>query len=89
MAKIPDYGVQEHIAFVCATFFEGIESCSQYEHKEEEARRALDRTKLAAGDHQEPPPLVLGKGPRTRMSENPNQRNMGVDIVVSPNLDEI
>ena len=30
-AKIPDYGVQEHIAFVCMPFLEGIESCLQYE----------------------------------------------------------
>ena len=30
-AKIPDYGVCEHIAFICAPFFEGIESQSQYE----------------------------------------------------------
>ena len=32
-AKIPDYGVQEHIAFTCAPFFEGIESWSQYEER--------------------------------------------------------
>ena len=32
-AKIPDYGVWEHIAFVCAAFFEGIESRSQYEQR--------------------------------------------------------
>ena len=37
----------------------------------------------------EPPPSVLGKGPRTGMSENLNQQNMGVDLIVSPNLDEI
>ena len=30
-AKIPDYGVWEHIAFVCMPFFEGIESHLQYE----------------------------------------------------------
>ena len=32
-AKIPDYGVQEHIVFACAPFFEGIESRSQYEKR--------------------------------------------------------
>ena len=32
-AKIPDYGVWEHIAFICAPFFEGIESHSQYEQR--------------------------------------------------------
>ena len=30
-AKIPDYGDCEHIAFICAPFFQGIESQSQYE----------------------------------------------------------
>ena len=32
-AKIPDYGVWEHIAFVCMPFFEGIESHTQYEQQ--------------------------------------------------------
>ena len=32
-AKIPDYGVQDHIAQVCAPFFQGIESRSQYESR--------------------------------------------------------
>ena len=35
-AKIPDYGVHKHIAFVCAPFFEGIKSQSQYEKEEAE-----------------------------------------------------
>ena len=30
-AKIPDYGVWDHIAQICAPFFQGIESWSQYE----------------------------------------------------------
>ena len=30
-AKIPDYGVWDHIVQVCTPFFQGIESCSQYE----------------------------------------------------------
>ena len=49
-AKIPDYGVHKHIAFVCAPFFEGIESQSQYEkrrHRQEEHRH----TQMAVGDH--------------------------------------
>ena len=31
VAKIPDYGVQDHVALICAPFFRGIESHSQYE----------------------------------------------------------
>ena len=31
--KIPDYGVQDHIAFVSAPFFQGIESHSQYKQR--------------------------------------------------------
>ena len=30
-AKSLDYGVWEHIAFICSPFFQGIESCLQYE----------------------------------------------------------
>ena len=30
-AKIPDYGVWNHIVLICAPFFQGIESHSQYE----------------------------------------------------------
>ena len=30
-AKIPDYGVRDHIALVCGPFFGAIEGCSQYE----------------------------------------------------------
>ena len=32
-AKILDYGVREHIAFVCTAFFQGIETHSQYEQR--------------------------------------------------------
>ena len=32
-AKIPDYGVWDHIAHVCAPFFEGIESRFQYKNR--------------------------------------------------------
>ena len=30
-AKISDYGVQDHVVLICAPFFRGIESRSQYE----------------------------------------------------------
>ena len=33
-AKIPDYGVWDHIVQVCAPFFQGIESQSQYENRQ-------------------------------------------------------
>ena len=51
-AKIPDYGVQNHIALICA-FFQGIESRSQYETRQcqwEEECRCID----ASGDHCSP-----------------------------------
>ena len=32
-ARIPDYGVWDHIAQVCTPFFQGIESWSQYENR--------------------------------------------------------
>ena len=52
-AKIPDYGVQDHIAHVCAPFFQGIESQSQYksrQHRWEEEHGCID----ASGDHCSP-----------------------------------
>ena len=52
-AKIPDYGVMEHIAFVCSAFFKGIESCSQYEQRRKRWEEH-QQTKLAAGDHRAP-----------------------------------
>ena len=54
-AKIPDYGVRSHIALICAPFFQGIESHSQYKirwHQWEEECRHVD----ASGDHCSPPP---------------------------------
>ena len=53
VAKIPDYGVHDHIAHVCAPFFEGIESRSQYENRRcrEEEHRC---TQMALGDHCSP-----------------------------------
>ena len=53
-AKIPDYGVWEHIAHVCAPFFEGIESRSRYKsrrHQWEEEHRCAQ---MALGDHHSP-----------------------------------
>ena len=53
-AKIPDYGVWDHIAHVCTPFFQGIESRSWYESRrclwEEEHRHA----QMALGDHHSP-----------------------------------
>ena len=49
-AKIPDYGVCEHIAFVCAPFFEGIESQSQYGKRRHKQEEYWD-TQMAVGDH--------------------------------------
>ena len=62
-AKIPDYGVQDHIAQVCTPFFQGIESQSQYEsrrHRWEEEHRCID----ALGDHRSP-----SHGPERRTRE--------------------
>ena len=44
-AKIPDYGVWDHVVLICTSFFKGIESCSQYEtrqHQWEEECRHID-----------------------------------------------
>ena len=49
-AKIPDYGVWEHIAFACAPFFEEIESQSQYE-KRRHRWVGCQCTQMAVGDH--------------------------------------
>ena len=49
-ARIPDYGVWDHIAQVYAPFFQGIESQSQYENRQcqqEKEHRCTD----ALGDH--------------------------------------
>ena len=51
--KIPDYGVQNHIVLICAPFFQGIESHSQYKirwHQWEEEHGRVD----ASGDHCSP-----------------------------------
>ena len=63
-AKIPDYGVWDHIVHVCAPFFQGIESRSQCESRrhlwEEEHRHA----QMASGDHHSP-----SCGPNRRTQE--------------------
>ena len=54
-AKIPDYGVWDHVALICAPFFRTIEGHSQYEtrrHQREEERGCVD----ASGDHRSPSP---------------------------------
>ena len=53
VAKIPDYGVWDHIALVCGPFFGSVESCSQYEarqHRWEEERGHAG----ASGGHRSP-----------------------------------
>ena len=62
-AMIPDYGVWDHIAHVCAPFFQGVESQSQYEnrqHQWEEEYRCTD----TSGDHCSP-----SCGPKRRIWE--------------------
>ena len=62
-AKIPDYGVWDHIAQICAPFFLGIESHSQYEirwHQWEEECGHID----ASGDYRSP-----SRGPERRTQE--------------------
>ena len=52
-AKIPNYGVWDHIAQICTPFFQGIESQSQYENRQcrwEEEHGCID----ALGDHCSP-----------------------------------
>ena len=52
-AKIPDYGVREHVALVCGPFFRTIEGHSQYEtrwHQWEEEHGCAD----ASGSHRSP-----------------------------------
>ena len=50
-AKILDYRIREHVAFICAAFFEGIESHSQYEQRRKRQEKH-QQTELAAGDNQ-------------------------------------
>ena len=48
--KIPDYRVWEHIAFICAAFFQGIESHSQYEQRRKKWEEHWE-TELSVGDN--------------------------------------
>ena len=53
VAKIPDYGVWDHVALICTPFFKGIESRSQYKTRwcqQEEERGCID----TLGDHCSP-----------------------------------
>ena len=53
VAKIPDYGVRDHVALVCTPFFGTIESHLQYktrQHQWEEERGCVD----ASGGHRSP-----------------------------------
>ena len=62
-AKIPDYGLWDHIAQVCAPFFQGIESWSQYENRQrqwEEEHGCID----ALGGHHS-----RSNGPKRRTQE--------------------
>ena len=49
-AKIPDYGVCEHIAFICAPFFQGIESWAQYEQRRKRWEKS-HQAQLVGGDN--------------------------------------
>ena len=71
-AKIPDYGVQEHIAFVCAPFFEGIESWSQYEKRRHRWEECWHVPRWLWGTTK-PPPTVPAKGLESGMSEGLRQ----------------
>ena len=71
-AKIPDYGDCNHIAHVCAPFFEGIESRPQYENRRCQWEEEHRRTQMALGDHCSP-------------SHSPQQENpMNIERQVSP-----
>ena len=66
VAKIPDYGVRDHIVLICTPFFKGIESCHQYKvrwHRREE-HGCID----ASGDHCSP-----SHGPKRRPRERENK----------------
>ena len=72
-AKIPDYGVWDHIAQVCAPFFQGIESQSQYESRRHCRRRSagawMPRGITIV------PPMVLKGEPGNERRGDPRQQN--------------
>ena len=53
-AQILDYGVHDHIAHICAPFFEGIESRSQYENRRRRWEEEHRHTQMTSGDHWSP-----------------------------------
>ena len=86
-AKIPDYGVWEHIAFVCTPFCEGIESHLQYEHEGERGeRKAIKLSLLVEIITHAPTPLV--QGARSWKVESLNTGNMKAGPAVSPQPNE-
>ena len=64
--KIPDYGVWDHIAHVCAPFFEGIESRSRYENRRHQWEEEHRHAQIDSGDHHSP-------------SHSPNRRTQEQD----------
>ena len=50
-AKIPDYGVRDHIALVCGPFFGMVESRSQYEARRHRQEEEHGRAGASGGDH--------------------------------------
>ena len=48
-AKIPDYGVRDHIALVCGPFFASVESRSQYEARRRRREEARGCTSASSG----------------------------------------
>ena len=83
-AKILDYGVCNHIAHVCAPFFEGIESWSQYENRRCQWEEEHRHTQMASGDH-----CSLSHGPNRRnpgvgMNEDPRWQNREVSLILNP-----
>ena len=81
-AKIPDYGVHKHIAFICAPFFEGIESWFQYEKGDTNGRSTGTPRWLWVTT--ESPPTVPAKGPRSGMSKGLRWQDKEVDLIVNP-----
>ena len=62
--KILDYGVCDHIAHICAPFFEGIESRSQYENRRHRWEEEHRHTQMTLGD-----PWSPSCGPNRRTQE--------------------
>ena len=67
-AKIPDYGVQDHIAHICAPFFQGIEGRSQYEIRRHRWEEDYRHAPIPSGDH-----CSSSHGPNRRTWERDKQ----------------